>query len=123
MKHLGRTLPFRGPKGEVVPGSIAEITYLHLGGLHQWVLIRGESLSNPLSILLHVGPGFSETHFFRHYNAPLEKTFTVVYWDQRGTGKSFDSKTSRSSMTVEQFIADLDELAEAVCKCVGKKKV
>jgi pimeloyl-ACP methyl ester carboxylesterase len=123
MKHLGKTQPFRGPKGEVLPGSIAEVKYLHLGGLDQWVMIRGESLTNPPLILLHGGPGFSETHFFRQFNAPLEKNFTVVYWDQRGSGKSFDRKIPRSSMTVEQFIADLDELVEAVRKRVGKRQV
>ena len=123
MKHLGKTRPFLGPKGEIVLGSIAEVNYLRLGGLDQWVMIRGESLINPPLILLHGGPGFSETRLFRHFNAPVEKTFTVVYWDQRGSGKSFGSKIPRSSMTVEQFIADLDELVEAVCKRVGKKRV
>ena len=123
MKHLGRTRPFRGPNGEVMPGSIAEVAYLRLGGLDQWVMIRGESIANPLLILLHGGPGFSETHFFRHFNAPLEKAFTVVYWDQRGSGKSFDGKIARSSMTVERFVTDLDELVQAVCRRVGKERV
>jgi len=58
-----------------------------LGGIDQWVMIRGESLTNPPLIHLHGGPGFSETRLFRHFNAPLEKGFTVVYWDQRGAGK------------------------------------
>jgi pimeloyl-ACP methyl ester carboxylesterase len=123
MKHLGKTRPFRGTNGEVVPGSIAEINYLRLGGLDQWVMIRGESLANPPLILLHGGPGFSEMRFFRHFNAPLEKSFTVVYWDQRGAGKSFDRKIPRSAMTVEQFISDLDELVEVVRKRAGKSKV
>ena len=123
MKHLGTTRPFRGPTGESVVGSIAEVDYLHLGGLDQWVMIRGERLTNPPLILLHGGPGFSETHFFRHFNAPLERAFTVVYWDQRGSGKSFDRKIPRSSMTVEQFIADLDELVEAACERLGKRTV
>jgi pimeloyl-ACP methyl ester carboxylesterase len=86
MKRLGRTPPFPGPDAKVLPGSIAEINYLQLGGLDQWVMIRGESISNPPLILLHGGPGFSETGLFRHFNAPLEKSFTVVYWDQRGAG-------------------------------------
>ena len=44
MKHLGATPPFRSPTtGEVLPGSIAEVNYLRLGGLDQWVLIRGEA--------------------------------------------------------------------------------
>jgi len=123
MKHLGKTPPFRGPKGEILPGSIAEIGYLRLGGLDQYVLIRGESLANPPLILLHGGPGFTEMRLFRHFNAPLEKSFTVVNWDQRGTGKSFDRKIPKSSMTVEQFIADLDELVDAALKRLGKNKV
>lgn len=123
MKHPGHTQPFRSPGGEVLPNSIAEINYLRLGGLDQWVMIRGESLDNPPLILLHGGPGMSETFFFRRFNAALEKSFTVVYWDQRGTGKSFDRAIPRSSMTVEQFVADLGDLVEAVCTRLGQKKV
>lgn len=123
MKHPGKTPPFRGPQGEPVPGSIAEIRYLRLGGLDQWVMIRSESAANPILILVHGGPGFPEMRLFRYFNAPLEKCFTVVYWEQRGTGKSFDSKIAKSSMTVEQFIADLDALVDAVRKRFDKDKV
>jgi pimeloyl-ACP methyl ester carboxylesterase len=105
-----------------MPGSIAEITHQRLGELDQWVMIRGESIANPALILLHGGPGLSETAFLRHFNAALEKVFTVVYWDQRGAGKSFDRGIPRSSMTVEQFISDLDELVDAVCGRLGKTK-
>ncbi|HYL34644.1 MAG TPA: alpha/beta hydrolase [Bryobacteraceae bacterium] len=86
-------------------------------------MIRGESVANPLLILVHGGPGFPEMRLFRCFNAPLEKSFTVVYWEQRGTGKSFDSKIAKSSMTVEQFIADLDELVDMVRKRFNKDKV
>lgn len=123
MKHLGKTAPFRGPEGQLVPESIAEVQYLRLGGIEQWVMIRGESLANPPLVFLHGGPGLTEMRLFRHFNAPLEKSFTVVYWDQRGTGKSYDRKIPRSSMTVEQFISDLDELVEVVRERLGKKKV
>ena len=123
MKHLRKTPPFRGPHGEVVSDSIAETAYRRLGGLDQWVLIRGERVANPPLILLHGGPGLSETGLFRHFNAPLEKSFTVVYWDQRGAGKSFDRNIARSSLTVEQLISDLDELVDAVCTRLGKTRV
>jgi len=123
MKHRGKTPPFSGPKGEILPGSIAEIGYLRLGGLEQWVMIRGESVANPLLILLHGGPGFPEMRLFRTFNAPLEQKFTVVYWEQRGTDKSFNRKIPTSSMTVEQFIADLDQLIDAVQTRFGKDKV
>jgi pimeloyl-ACP methyl ester carboxylesterase len=123
MKRLGKTPPFRGPRGELVPDSIAEIRYLPLGGVDQWVMIRGERNTNPALILLHGGPGFGETHFFRRYNSPLESRFTVVHWDQRGTGKSYNANIPRASMTVEQFIADLDDLVEVVRTRLGQDKV
>lgn len=123
MKDPGKTRSFRGPRGEPMPGSIAEISYLRLGGIEQWVMIRGERLTNPPLVILHGGPGFSDTPFFRRFNAPLETGFTVVYWDQRGTGKSFSRRIPRTSMTVDQFIADLDELIETVRQRVGQDKV
>jgi pimeloyl-ACP methyl ester carboxylesterase len=114
MKRPGKTPPFLGASGEVLPGSIAEAGYLRLGGVDQWVMIRGESVANPPLILLHGGPGMSETFLFRHFNAPLEEHFCVVYWDQRGAGRSFDRRLAKSSLTVEQLIADLDELVDWV---------
>jgi pimeloyl-ACP methyl ester carboxylesterase len=123
VRRLRKTPPFRGPHGEVVPGSIAEVAYRRLGGLDQWVMIRGESVANPALILLHGGPGWSETRFFRYFNAPLEQSFTAVYWDQRGAGKSFHRSIPRSSMTVEQFISDLDELVDGVRQRLDKTKV
>jgi pimeloyl-ACP methyl ester carboxylesterase len=64
-----------------------------------------------------------EAAFFRTFNAALENAFTVVYWDQRGAGKSFDRHIPRSTMTVEQFISDLDELVDHVRTRLGKTKV
>jgi pimeloyl-ACP methyl ester carboxylesterase len=123
MKHLGKTPPFRGPNGEILRRSIAEVAYLQLGGLDQWVMIRGEDVANPLLVLLHGGPGFPEMRLLRFFNAPLEKDFTVVYWEQRGTGKSFHPRIPKSSMTVEQFIIDLDDLVDAMRERFGKDKV
>lgn len=122
-KRLASTPAFRGSHGEPLRDSIAEVHYLRLGGVDQWVMIRGERRSNPALILLHGGPGFTETHFFRRFNTPLESVFTVVYWDQRGAGKSFDRNMPASSMTVEQFITDLDALVDSVRKRVGQEKV
>jgi pimeloyl-ACP methyl ester carboxylesterase/membrane protease YdiL (CAAX protease family) len=121
--RFGHTKPFRGPDGNVLVNSVAEVKYVRLGGVDQWVMIRGENVANPPLIVLHGGPGMSEMGFFRHYNAPLERHFTVVHWDQRGTGKSFDRDIPRSSMTLDQFVADLDELVDIVRRRFGKDKV
>ena len=123
MTYRGTTPPFRGPDGEILPNSVAEINYHRLGGFDQWVMIRGENIANPILILLHWGPGFPEMRLFRTFNAALEQHYTVVYWMQRGTSKSFDRRMSASSLTIEQFIADLDELAEMLRARFGKENV
>lgn len=123
MSRAGKTQPFLGPDGQVVPGSIAEGRYVRLGGLDQWVMIRGENLGNPILVVLHGGPGFSDTAFLRYHTPVLEKSYTVVYWDQRGAGRSYRPTIARSSMTVAQFLADLDELVELVRARLCKDKV
>lgn len=123
MKRADTTPRFFGPDGEVIVGSIAEAGYVRLGGVEQWVMTRGENVANPVLVVLHGGPGFSDTAFLRYYTPELERSFTVVYWDQRGTGRSYRPTLPRSSMTVAQFLTDLDELVEIVRRRLGKDKV
>jgi pimeloyl-ACP methyl ester carboxylesterase len=124
VKEPGKTPAFQAADGSVLASSIAETAYLTLGGIEQWVMIRGENIANPVLILLHGGPGMSETSFFRYFNSSvLEKTFTVIYWDQRGAGRTYSRDTPEASMTIERFVADLDELVDAVRGKLDKNKV
>ncbi len=123
MRRAGTTTPFVDASGKVLANSIAEVHALRLGGLDQWVMIRGRDRSNPPLILLHGGPGMSEMPLFRKFNSALEDGFTVVYWDQRGAGKSFNRKVPKESLTVEQFVADLDELVDWVRVRLSREKV
>src|SRR5580698_9982563 len=105
----GRTAPFKDAAGRPVPGSVAEAGYWRIGGIDQWVVVRGLSAANPLLVVLHGGPGSPETVFFRATNAAIEDAYTVVYWDQRGAGRSFSKAIPPETMTVDQFVADLDD--------------
>lgn len=86
-------------------------------------MLRGSNAANPPLLLLHGGPGWSETWLFRRFNAPLENHFTAVYWDQRGAGKSYVPAIPRSSLTVEQFVSDLNELVDSVRERLGRSRV
>ncbi|HVY28176.1 MAG TPA: alpha/beta hydrolase [Polyangiaceae bacterium] len=118
-----RTPPFLDGRGDEVNGSIAEAGYARLGGVDQFVMMRGLNRSNPPLILLHGGPGFSETAFFRFYCAPLERFFTLIYWDQRGAGKSARSDVKPETLTVAQLLADLAELVDLTCRRLGHEQV
>lgn len=120
---MTRTPLFRDPSGKFASGSIAEAGAWTIGGIDQWVMIRGRDAGNPLLVILHGGPGSSETALFRAFNADLEGAFTVVYWDQRGAGRSYAKSIPPESMTVDRFVADLDELVETLLKRFARRQV
>lgn len=121
--RYGSTPPFRDAAGLVIQGSVAEMQRLNLGGVEQSVTIRGRNSRAPILIWLHGGPGQDETGMWRKYNSALEDHFLVVYWTQRGTGRSYSSDIPASSMTINQFVSDLDELVTHMQQRFGKQKV
>lgn len=60
---------------------------------------------------------------YMYYSASLEQDFTVVYWDQRGSGKSYSSHISPASMTLDQFISDAHELTNWLKKRFNQDKI
>jgi pimeloyl-ACP methyl ester carboxylesterase len=118
-----RTRPFTDATGRVIPGSIATMEQVELGGVRQSVWFRARDVKAPALILLHGGPGASEAPLFRHFDAALEDHFLVVYWEQRGAGRSYRSDIPRSSMTIERMLLDLDELVDSVRTRFGQDRV
>jgi proline iminopeptidase len=117
------TAPFRDSRGRPIPGSVSTMTDATICGVKQRLWFRAVSAANPPVILLHGGPGASETALFRYFNADLEQRFLMVYWEQRGTGRSYRSDIPSESMTTEQFVRDLDEVVELVRERFGKERV
>jgi len=105
--------------------SIDEGKYVEIGGIEQWITIRGEDRSNPVLLLLHGGPGDATNPWgFAGFRTWL-KAFTVVQWDQRGSGRTFgrNGPASASTMTIPRLTADGIELAELLRKMLGKEKI
>jgi proline iminopeptidase len=82
-----RTRPIRDSDGRTVEGSVATLEPLTLGGVRQWLLVRGRSAESPILLKLHGGPGQAEMATVG-LNGLLENDFVVAEWDQRGSGKS-----------------------------------
>lgn len=96
------------------PGGIDLLGNVMLGGEEQWVLIRGQKQTNPVLLYLHGGPGSFIIPRARDLGSQLEKDFVVVYWDQRGSGKSYRSGMPPNTMNLNQFISDTRELVEVL---------
>lgn len=119
----GTTAPFQDSEGHGVTTAVSEATMYELGGVEQFVLIRGRDTANPVLLLLHGGPGDAQGALFRYYNGELEDHFVVVNWDQRGAGRSFEPNLDRSTLTVEQILEDAHELTQRLRERFGGRKL
>ena len=117
------TEPFVDRAGHALPMSAASMETVRLNGVDQSVWFRGRDARAPALILLHGGPGASESALFRHFDSALENSFLVVYWEQRGTGRSYHGSIPDSSMTIDQMLDDLDALIDTVHARFGQQRV
>lgn len=114
----------RIPDGRIPKHRIAEANYLTIGGIKQYVLIRSsDTLHNPVLLFLHGGPGAAFTALNRKANGALEQQFTVVYWEQRGAGKSYHKNLDPDSFTIEQQIQDAHQLISYLQQRFRKQKI
>jgi proline iminopeptidase len=102
---------FKDAMGNRLKNSIAEMQMVPIGITKQSIIIRGEDCKNPVLLLVHGGPGSAETPLFRYYNAELEKSFVVVYWDQRACGKSYTKRDANSLLNIQMYVQDLCDMA------------
>lgn len=105
--------------------KIDTLEKMTIGGVDQWVRLRSRDASLPLLLILYGGPGvplFPRVEDFGK-RAGLEDLFTVAYWEQRGTGKSFDAALPPESMTIDRFVEDIFELSDRLRRRFDKEKV
>jgi pimeloyl-ACP methyl ester carboxylesterase len=113
--------------GKVVSANgIDEAKAVEIGGIRQWITVRGRDRRNPILLVLHGGPAAPELPNRYLFEAPWTDYFTVVEWDQRGAGKSFllnDPKTIAPTMHKERMIADAEELVSFLRTTYNRKKI
>jgi pimeloyl-ACP methyl ester carboxylesterase len=109
----------RSPKG------IDEASFVSIGGLEQWITIRGQDRANPVLLFLHGGPGDVTSCWTFAMFAPWEEHFTVVQWDQRGAGRTLKKSgpSVAPTLTVDRMAQDGIELAEYLRKHLGTDKI
>ncbi len=94
-----------------------------IGDSHQWLLLRGKNIQNPILLFLHGGPGSTLMPFARQFDEQLLDSFTVVHWDQRDSGKSFDKTLCPCTLTIRQYVSDCLEVIDLLRKRFGQQKI
>lgn len=95
------------------PQPISEDGFVRIGGIDQWVAIRGRDRSRPAILFLHGGPCEAESPFLSLF-APWEERYVVAQWDQRGTGRTFEKSGTPPNMTMGQLTQDAIEVTQYV---------
>lgn len=106
--------------------GIDELRAIDVGGIKQWISVRGRDRRNPILLFVHGGPGSPMMPASWVFQTPWEEYFTVVQWDQRGAGKtaaSNDVGAVRPTITVDRMTADGEEVIEYLRTTYGKEKI
>ena len=118
------TPPFTDASGKPLHDSMAVVERWPVNGTVQSVVIRSRDVHNPILIWLHGGPGSGETPVLRRFNGMLESRFTVVYWDQRYAGQSYDPfQPVPKDLTIAQYVRDLDVVVDRLRARFHRQKV
>jgi len=109
------------------PRGVAQARFIRLGGVDQWVTVRGRSRDNPVLLMVGgdgAGIGATMSPLTATF-LPWEGDFTVVTWDQRGAGKTFQraGRTLGPDATIDRIAADGIELAEQLQTQFHKRKI
>lgn len=110
----------------VSPNGVQEAYPAHVGGIDQWVNVRGQDRDNPMVLFVHGGPAAPIIPSQWQFQRPLEEYFTIVNYDQRGAGKTYngvDPDSIGDTLHIQRYVDDAIELAEYLRKRYGKQKL
>lgn len=119
----GKPGPVIDENGKPLPGSLSEKTWVDINGVQQGMFIKSRDDNNPVLLFVHGGPGMPEYWLTQWYPTGLENDFTVVWWEQRGTGLSYHPDLPAETMTAEQFVSDTIAVTEYLRQRFGKDKI
>lgn len=117
----------KGAEANVYPSGASSAEAVTLGGVKQWILVQGEDRTRPVLLVLHGAPGMPFPGVaYRSYSplavrdSELARYFVLVYWDQRGAGKS---SAPKESITLKRLLSDTLELADLLRERFGVEKI
>lgn len=119
----GHTTPILDEEGNPKVKSVSALESIQVGGMEQWLLMRGEDETLPVLLWLHGGPGAAQMPMAHAWDKKLEKEFIVVHWDQRGAGKSNPVGFDESTMCFKRFLEDAQEVTGYLQRRFGKDRI
>jgi pimeloyl-ACP methyl ester carboxylesterase len=119
--YPGKPIPFVDEKGNLLTNSISEKVFVNINGVEQGMIIKGKDVANPVLLYLH--GGMPDSFLAQKYPTGLEDDFTMVWWEQRGTGLSYHDDIPAETMNLEQMISDTLAVTNYLRQRFGKEKI
>jgi pimeloyl-ACP methyl ester carboxylesterase len=119
--YPGKPKPFIDEDGSRLAGSLSEKVFVNINGVEQGMFIKSKDATNPVLLYLH--GGIPDYFLTERYPTGLEEDFTVVWWEQRGSGLSYSPDIPQETMTLEQMISDTLEVTNYLRHRFGKEKI
>ena len=89
-----------------------------------YLRFRSQNSSNPVVLFLHGGCGAADRPFIMKWNSELAEHATIVAWDQRGAGLSYNRKMAKTEvLTKDLYINDLHNVVQYLKKRFNKEKI
>ncbi|HEX3810616.1 MAG TPA: alpha/beta hydrolase [Rhizomicrobium sp.] len=110
----------------VSPNGIDQRMEVPINGTKQWITIRGRDRNNPILLFIHGGPAAPEMPTSWTFQNGWEDYFTVVQWDQRGSGKTYnanDPAKIASTITLPQMVSDTEAMVTYLRTTYRKPKI
>ena len=117
----GKVRSIADKDGNPLAGSISEKIFVNINGTKQGMFIKSKNADNPVLLYLH--GGMPDYFLTKKYPTGLENLFTVVWWEQRGSGLSYKAGLTPESMTLEQMKSDTREVTNYLRKRFRKEKI
>lgn len=117
----GKPDPFLDKFGNPIIGSISEKIFISVNGVKQGMFIKSKDETHPVLLMLH--GGMPEYFLSQKYPTGLDDYFTVVWWEQRGSGISYNSNILPASITLEQMVTDAVEVTNYLRNRFNKNKI
>jgi pimeloyl-ACP methyl ester carboxylesterase len=121
MLSPGTPRPVVDRNGMAVPGSLSEKSFIEINGTKQGVFIKRRSPELPVLLFLH--GGIPDYFLTARYPTGLDDLFTVVWWEQRGSGLSRGAADPAKPITVEELVSDAIELTDHLRRRFHQEKI
>ncbi|MBC7976108.1 MAG: alpha/beta hydrolase [Myxococcales bacterium] len=106
--------------------GVEELRTIPIGGIPQWISVRGRDRRNPILLMIHGGPASPDLPISWAFQAGWEDYFTVVQWDQRGAGKTLnasDRAAVEPTLSLDRITEDAAEVVQYLRATYGQDKI